>query len=104
MQFATYLARPVQILGFEENEALVSFDDGSEEYVAIEALENIENIWIMDEKTKILLERVLGILNAFDYDPATDDDCPKDTFSGEVNLDWFFHIKNDLEKTVNNQK
>ena len=37
-QFAIYRNQAVMIMGFEENEVLISFDDGHEEYVDIETL------------------------------------------------------------------
>jgi len=37
--FAIYRNQTVVLLGFEGDEALISFDDGSEEYVAIESLD-----------------------------------------------------------------
>ena len=38
-QFAIYRNQAVIILGFEENEVLISFDNGHEEYVDIETLD-----------------------------------------------------------------
>jgi hypothetical protein len=37
--FAIYRNQIVVLLGFEGDEALISFDDGGEEYVAIESLD-----------------------------------------------------------------
>jgi hypothetical protein len=37
--FAIYRNQIVALLGFEGDEALISFDDGGEEYVAIESLD-----------------------------------------------------------------
>jgi hypothetical protein len=37
--FAIYRNQTVALLGFEGDEALISFDDGGEEYVAIESLD-----------------------------------------------------------------
>lgn len=39
MQFAIYHNQSVLVLGIEGDEALISFDDGREEYVAIETLD-----------------------------------------------------------------
>jgi hypothetical protein len=39
MQFAIYRNEAVMILGFDENEVLISFDNGHEEYVSIETLD-----------------------------------------------------------------
>ena len=38
-QFAIYRNQAVIILGFEENEVLICFDNGHEEYVNIESLD-----------------------------------------------------------------
>lgn len=38
-KFALYQNQAVYILGIEGDEALISFDDGREEYVAIETLD-----------------------------------------------------------------
>jgi hypothetical protein len=37
--FAIYRNQTVMLLGFEGNEALISFDDGAEKYVSMESLE-----------------------------------------------------------------
>jgi len=37
-KFAIYQSRAVLVLGIEGDEALISFDDGREEYVSIESL------------------------------------------------------------------
>ena len=41
MQFAIYQNQAVLVLGIEDQEAFISFDNGSEEYVALEALDFI---------------------------------------------------------------
>lgn len=38
-KFAIYRNQAVIVLGFDENEVLISFDDGHEEYVDIETLD-----------------------------------------------------------------
>jgi hypothetical protein len=38
-QFAIYRNQAVIVLGFEENEVLICFDNGHEEYVNIETLD-----------------------------------------------------------------
>lgn len=38
-KFAIYQNQAVFILGIEGDEALISFDDGSEQYVAVESLD-----------------------------------------------------------------
>lgn len=38
-KFALYRNQSVLVLGIEENEALISFDDGHEEYVSIETID-----------------------------------------------------------------
>ena len=37
--FAIYRNQTVMLLGFEGDEALISFDDGAEKYVSMESLE-----------------------------------------------------------------
>jgi len=38
-QFAIYFNQAVIVLGFDENEALICFDNGHEEYVSIQTLD-----------------------------------------------------------------
>jgi len=46
---------------------------------------------------KHLLIHLHELLNKFDYDPS-DADEPTSEFTGHVNEDWFFALKNNLEK------
>ena len=46
---------------------------------------------------KHLLKHLYELLNKFEYDPADADESTSE-FTGYVSEDWFFHLKNQLEK------
>lgn len=62
------------------------------------------------EKTKAelkqannLLKFAFGILGKFDYTPS-DEDCSTSLFEGYESEDWFYSVKNSIEKHLDKSK
>jgi len=49
--------------------------------------------------SKQLLNNLSKMLNQFDY-TQEDEDVSTSEFVGRVNQDWFYHLKNELEKLI----
>lgn len=51
--------------------------------------------------SKRFLLHLNELLAKFDYDPEGYADDPTSTFSADVSQDWFYHLKNSLDKLCN---
>lgn len=59
----------------------------------------IESLQKELEKKNHLLKCAFGILNKFDYEHS-DADEPSSLFSGYESEDWFYWVKNEIERNL----
>lgn len=54
------------------------------------------------EVSKVFLSEIFGILEEFGYESDEDSPSGMADFEGRIAEDWFFYVKNKLEKLVKN--